>query len=466
MYCTNCGKEIAEGSAFCTYCGERVELPVAQEAPNDPFAPKQPSSPAADSAAAKAGQDVLGTPQPSAATSAPQAVEQPSAGAAPKPKTQIKLDKKVITGAIIAVAIVLGIIVGVNVAGRLMSSTGSWYAYADNHTLYEMTLSKDNSGHSDEDGSFTWKENSDFVSVDGEAAFDKENGTLVSIDTGLTYYKDEAKAEADYQSRLEGWKQDYESFKSTITEALKGTWEYDGYSSSSTLVIDDGTWKSSSQWTTGYFFSTSTQKGTANGTWNFVDLDDEYMYDYSQYASIDFHNESADSSDPVSNVTVRVSHDENYTPTVYISGWEKVSDEVKGIKTASKSSGESGSYDLTVKRSNNAGTLSGTVNYKNGYVIAKSSTKKYTLSQLKEMNLSDAELCVAWNEPYARAGYIFGNQGLNDYFCQFDWYNKIKNKTTDQSKISLSSAARANVKSLQSLLSNSSWLALDTTENH
>ena len=30
MYCMNCGKEIAEGSRFCMYCGSPVEIIPAE----------------------------------------------------------------------------------------------------------------------------------------------------------------------------------------------------------------------------------------------------------------------------------------------------------------------------------------------------------------------------------------------------------------------------------------------------
>lgn len=40
MYCTNCGKEIAEGSKFCTYCGAKV-----QQSPEPPVSPITPINP-------------------------------------------------------------------------------------------------------------------------------------------------------------------------------------------------------------------------------------------------------------------------------------------------------------------------------------------------------------------------------------------------------------------------------------
>ena len=33
MFCTNCGKEVIEGAAFCQYCGEKLEQAKVQEAP-------------------------------------------------------------------------------------------------------------------------------------------------------------------------------------------------------------------------------------------------------------------------------------------------------------------------------------------------------------------------------------------------------------------------------------------------
>ena len=69
-------------------------------------------------------------------------------------------------------------------------------------------------------------------------------------------------------------------------------------------------------------------------------------------------------------------------------------------------------------------TLSGSVRRDtNGYVLADSDTHAYTTEELAAKNLTPAELCVAWNEPFARKGYWFSNTGLQTYFERnCPWY--------------------------------------------
>lgn len=69
-------------------------------------------------------------------------------------------------------------------------------------------------------------------------------------------------------------------------------------------------------------------------------------------------------------------------------------------------------------------TLSGKVHRdSNDYVIADSSSKEYSVSSIRAMNLTDAELCIAWNEPFARLGYHFKNPDLRAYFESCSWYH-------------------------------------------
>lgn len=69
------------------------------------------------------------------------------------------------------------------------------------------------------------------------------------------------------------------------------------------------------------------------------------------------------------------------------------------------------------------GTISGTVRRDaNGYVIADSDTHEYTEAEVLALNLTPAELCVAWNEPFARQGYVFTNTGIQKYFESCPWY--------------------------------------------
>lgn len=69
-------------------------------------------------------------------------------------------------------------------------------------------------------------------------------------------------------------------------------------------------------------------------------------------------------------------------------------------------------------------TLSGKVHRdSNDYVIADSSSKEYSVSSIRAMNLTDAELCIAWNEPFARLGYHFKNPDVRAYFESCSWYH-------------------------------------------
>ena len=74
--------------------------------------------------------------------------------------------------------------------------------------------------------------------------------------------------------------------------------------------------------------------------------------------------------------------------------------------------------------SSTGATLSGSVRRDaNGYVLADSDTHAYTAEELAAKNLTPAELCVAWNEPFARKGYWFSNTGLQTYFERnCPWY--------------------------------------------
>ena len=90
--------------------------------------------------------------------------------------------------------------------------------------------------------------------------------------------------------------------------------------------------------------------------------------------------------------------------------------------SSSATSPKGSTVEITVKTSSGE-TLKGTVRRDaNGYVIADSSTKTYSVSELKAKGLSDAELCIAWNEPFARLGYHFKNPGLRAYFESCSWY--------------------------------------------
>ena len=64
-----------------------------------------------------------------------------------------------------------------------------------------------------------------------------------------------------------------------------------------------------------------------------------------------------------------------------------------------------------------------------GYVIADSDTHEYTMDELMAKNLTPAELCIAWNEPFARQGYVFTNVGIQEYFERnCPWYKRQDTK--------------------------------------
>ncbi len=107
-------------------------------------------------------------------------------------------------------------------------------------------------------------------------------------------------------------------------------------------------------------------------------------------------------------------------------------------------------------------TLSGEVHLHDGYVIPDSSDRVYTIDELRALNLSDADLCIAWNEPFARLGHDFDNPGLQNYFDNRSWYSNNFRKAS----LPPNSAAEINVANLQKLArengSSAAWLNLRT----
>lgn len=107
-------------------------------------------------------------------------------------------------------------------------------------------------------------------------------------------------------------------------------------------------------------------------------------------------------------------------------------------------------------------TLSGEVHLHDGYVIPDSSDRVYSIDELRALNLSDADLCIAWNEPFARLGHDFDNPGLQDFFDNRSWYSNSFRKAS----LPPNSAAEINVSRLQELAreneSSAAWLNLRT----
>lgn len=84
------------------------------------------------------------------------------------------------------------------------------------------------------------------------------------------------------------------------------------------------------------------------------------------------------------------------------------------------------------------------------YVIADSSSYAYSESELEDLDLTDAELCIAWNEPFARLGHHFDNPDLQDYFESCSWY------TDNHKKYNLSGTAAANNSKLRKIAEKNS----------
>lgn len=118
----------------------------------------------------------------------------------------------------------------------------------------------------------------------------------------------------------------------------------------------------------------------------------------------------------------------------------------------------SSAISLSVQ-SANGNTLSGTVHRDaDDYVIADSSYKTYTKVELEALGLSEAELCIAWNEPFARNGYHFKNSGLQSYFESCSWYKD----TGWSGSLDPGSAGESNNALLKEIAGDSEWLRLAT----
>lgn len=123
------------------------------------------------------------------------------------------------------------------------------------------------------------------------------------------------------------------------------------------------------------------------------------------------------------------------------------------VSSTSSSSSSSSTNPLSVELSaytKSGELLSGTINRDaNKYVIPDSSTREYTVDEIAAMNLSPAELCIAWNEPFARAGYNFGNSDILNYFMETGWYHNSGQKFT------LDGIAAKNVNRIQEVAARS-----------
>lgn len=132
MFCTNCGKELPEGTMFCTQCGRPVEAaatpgvaqapqPAPEVAPVPEAAPAPQSAPVTPEANPTPAAEPVYTeaPQPTPAYAAPQPAPAPNPASAPEqPKKKGGKGK--------VVGIVLGIVVLVAVLG-----VGGYFVYTN-----------------------------------------------------------------------------------------------------------------------------------------------------------------------------------------------------------------------------------------------------------------------------------------------------------------------------------------------
>lgn len=131
-------------------------------------------------------------------------------------------------------------------------------------------------------------------------------------------------------------------------------------------------------------------------------------------------------------------------------GMSDVTSSIAG-KTAEPevSSSSLNTYDLTTSTENGE-SLSGIVlRDSSNNVIPDSSTREYSIEELEAMNLNPAELCIAWNEPFARMGYNFGNSDILAYFESTGWYQN------SGQKMNLDGIAARNVNRLQEIAAKS-----------
>ena len=94
----------------------------------------------------------------------------------------------------------------------------------------------------------------------------------------------------------------------------------------------------------------------------------------------------------------------------------------------------------------------------NGFIFPDSSTSLITQEQMSAKLKEKSDLRLAINEIYARHGYQFSNEQYQNYYQQFDWYNKLS-KESDMDKISasFSDVEKKNVDALQAYSKAQGW---------
>ena len=94
----------------------------------------------------------------------------------------------------------------------------------------------------------------------------------------------------------------------------------------------------------------------------------------------------------------------------------------------------------------------------NGFIFPDSSTTLITLEQMDAKLKDKPDLRLAINEIYARHGYQFSSEQYQNYYQQFDWYNKLS-KESDMDKVSasFSDVEKKNVDALQAYSKAHGW---------
>lgn len=447
MYCTNCGAQIDDNATFCTSCGAKTE--VTSESVQATQVIEPISAPITEPVASNAFEDH-----------------------AEKPKELRKpIDKRIIIGAVVAVAVVVAIAIGMFVVQKLSSAQGTWYMYDDHGDEYVLILDADGEGQ-DRNGDFlTWNETNDTATV-GNIVFKKEGGKLQAVTGDYAYFKNESDAKANYDARVKEMREKCDQYIGAVKKGFEGTWSYKYDETKCTLVVnDDGTWNASSKYKVSSLFSNSITKASHNGTWTVNEVEDSELPNFEDEIVISIA-ESTESSygDPINHLNAAITADGNNAVVVSLGDcWVKTSDEADDSKLKSsekkektgKSDGEEGEKVVHLSVMSKSGKkLESDVRLKDGnYVIPDSSERVYEKDELKALNLSDAELCIARNEILAREGQTF--IALKSYFEDRDWY-----KDEGKESVNLTKISNTNLKRITKLITDKqNWLDLKGQKN-
>lgn len=302
MFCKHCGAELEKDAAFCVRCGIPIDDLTAEDA------------------------------TPSSANPSRKSVK-PQTHAQIDKKLPKWADKKLIAGAIAAVAIILVIVVGIFAVQRANSVQGTWYTYSDAGEYYEITFDGGGAGTC-LGNEISWTETDDTVTIDYyfydekvprvEETWTKEQGTLKDDYSDLTFFKSSEAAEKDYDERISTFREEFNKYVSSAKEQLEGTWEYESDDWQAVLnVHGDGTWEAESS----YDGQDSYQ---CEGTWEIIDeLGDEQLYNYAKIDSATFNGIEAEyPGGPIYSLYASLTQNDDGTATVALgNGWTKQENE-------------------------------------------------------------------------------------------------------------------------------------------